>query len=76
MDDAAKAAKRAEIEAKVAAMKAEQKRLEVKRLELEAEGDSIAAELEQKRLEREAAFAQARQVIRDARAKFLARPSR
>ena len=30
MDDAAKAAKRAEIEAKVAAMKAEQKRLEVR----------------------------------------------
>lgn len=30
MDDATKAAKRAEIEAKVAAMKAEQKRLEVR----------------------------------------------
>ena len=45
------------------------------RAKLEAEGDAIAQELE-KRLEREKAFSQARQILRHARAKFLARPSR
>ena len=62
------------LEAEGDAMAAE---LEQKRRDEDmAEGDAIAAELEQKRLEREKAFSQARQILRHARAKFLARPSR